>query len=141
MADKFIFNTPKGEMHEIKMEDGTVKLEIRWNDGFGTKLSKAFNSAQEYIDTQVLLLCQPMVPKDANTLIESGILCTQIGSGEVKYRTPYARRWYYMPAKFSEGSGSGTGTVGRGNYWFARMKQQHKEKILAGAKRIAGGKQ
>lgn len=141
MAGVHDYSTPKGEFHEIKLPNGEVKFEIKWNPGFGPKLTKTFNTVQEYVDTQCLMLCAEKVPKDANTLIESGILNTQIGSGEIKYRTPYARRWYYMPAKFSEGSGSGTGTVGRGNYWFERMKQQHKEKILAGAKRIAGGKQ
>lgn len=74
-----------------------------------------------------------MVPKDNNTLIESGELNTQIGSGEVKYRTPYARRWYYMPANFQEGSGSGMETKGRGNYWFERMKEQYRKQILDGA--------
>ena len=94
---------------------------------------------QKFIDTECLRRCDELVPKDTGILKQSGILCTQIGSGEVKYRTPYARRWYYMPAQFQEGSGSGMGTVGRGNYWFERMKQQYKEQILAGAKRIAGG--
>lgn len=94
---------------------------------------------QKFIDTECLRRCDELVPKDTGILKQSGILCTQIGSGEVKYRTPYARRWYYMSAQFQEGSGSGMGTVGRGNYWFERMKQQYKEQILAGAKRVAGG--
>ena len=139
MADKFVFSTPKGKMYEIRTKDGKVKLEIRWNEGFGPKLSRNFNSAQEFIDSECLRRCDELVPKDTGILKQSGILCTQIGSGEVKYRTPYARRWYYMPAQFQEGSGSGMETVGRGNYWFERMKQQYREQILEGAKRIAGG--
>lgn len=127
-----MFQTPKGEL----IETAAGKFEIRWNEGFGAKLSKTFNSTQEYIDTQVLCLCQPMVPKADNILIESGMLCTQIGSGEVKYRTPYARRWYYMPAKFQGGSGNGISAVGRGNYWFERMKKQYKQQILDGAKKL-----
>lgn len=87
---------------------------------------EAQGRVQRFIDTQVLQLSAPMVPKDQNTLIESGIVNTQIGSGEVKYRTPYARRWYYMPASFQ-------GAPMRGNYWFERMKQQYKEQILKGA--------
>ena len=71
-------------------------------------------------------------PKDTGALIESGNLNTKVGSGQIEYRTPYARRWYYMPANFSE-------APERGNYWFERMKQQHKEQILAGAKKVAGG--
>ncbi|MBO5372464.1 MAG: hypothetical protein J6A75_07070 [Lachnospiraceae bacterium] len=139
MADKFLFRTPKGEMYKIKTPDGETRLEIRWNSNFGPNISKTFNSVQEFIDSRCLELCEPLIPKDTGILKESGILCTQIGSGEVKYRTPYARRWYYMPASFSEGSGSGMYTKGRGNYWFERMKQQHKEQILKGAQRIANG--
>lgn len=89
---------------------------------------------QKFIDNECLKLCAEKVPKDTEALIKSGVLNTQIGSGEIKYRTPYARRWYYMPASFNE-------APERGNYWFERMKQQHKEKILAGAKRITGGSQ
>ena len=85
---------------------------------------------QYYIDNQVLRFCEPKVPKDTGDLIESGINQTQKGSGKVKYRTVYARRWYYMPAKFQE-------APERGNYWFERMKQQHKQHILDGAKKIA----
>lgn len=88
---------------------------------------------QQFIDTEVLRLNSSFVPKDTGGLIESGIINTQIGSGDVKYRTPYARRWYYMPALFQ-------GAPQRGNYWFERMKQQYKAQILAGAKKLAGAK-
>lgn len=85
---------------------------------------------QEYIDTQVLRLSEPLVPKDQDNLIRSAINSTVIGSGKVKYDTPYARRWYYMPANFQE-------APQRGNYWFERMKAQYKDQILAGAYRRA----
>jgi hypothetical protein len=88
---------------------------------------------QKFIDSECLRLCQNKVPKDTETLIESGRINTVIGSGEVKWRTPYARRWYYVPAQFQ-------GSPERGNYWFERMKQQYKEQILSGAKRLAGAK-
>ena len=88
---------------------------------------------QKYIDSKVLEYCEPLVPKDTGALIASGKVHTQIGSGEVKYRTVYARRWYYMPAKFHQ-------APERGNYWFERMKQKHKKHILDGAKKIASGK-
>ena len=94
---------------------------------------------QRFIDTECLRLCQPLVPKDSNTLIQSGTIHTKIGSGQLEYRTPYARRWYYMPADFQEGSGSGMGAIGRGNYWFHRMSAQYRERILKGAQKIANG--
>ena len=88
---------------------------------------------QKFIDSDVLRLCENKVPKDTNNLIESAIANTQIGSGDVRYRAPYARRWYYMPAQFQ-------GAPERGNYWFERMKQQYKNQILEGAKKVSGAK-
>ena len=81
----------------------------------------------------VLRLCEPKVPKDSNALIESGIINTNIGSGEVVYNTPYARRWYYMPADFQD-------APERGNYWFERMKRESLKDILASAAKEAGAK-
>lgn len=86
---------------------------------------------QQFIDSECLRLSAEKVPKDTGALIESGNINTKIGSGQLEYRTPYARHWYYMTASFSE-------APERGNYWFERMKQQYKEKILAGAKKVAG---
>lgn len=89
---------------------------------------------QQFIDSECLRLCDPKIPKDTGALIQSGIMSTNIGSGEVKWSTPYARRVYYHPEyNFQEGPG-------RGAFWFERMKQQHKNVILEGAARIAGGK-
>ena len=138
MADMFTLQTPKGELVRIKTESGEVRMEIRWNPGVGQDMTERINGVQAYIDSKCLEYCDPLVPKDTGILKQSGIMNTQIGTGEVKYRTPYARRWYYMPANFNQGSGSGMNAVGRGNYWFERMKQQHKENILRGARGISG---
>ena len=88
-------------------------------------------NVQQFIDNECLKLCAPKVPKDTGALILSGDN-SKIGSGQLEYHTPYARRWYYMPVSFSE-------APERGNYWFERMKQQYKAQILAGAKKVAGG--
>ena len=89
---------------------------------------------QQFIDSEVLRRCQAYVPMDTGELIRSGIQHTQIGSGEVKYRTPYARRWYYREARFQ-------GAPRRGNYWFERMKNEGgKEAILRGAQELSGAK-
>lgn len=87
---------------------------------------------QRFIDSEVLRLCEPYVPRDQGILIDSGVSNTEIGSGVVSYDTPYARRWYYEPAQFQ-------GAPKRGNYWFERMKNEGgKEKILQGAAKLAG---
>lgn len=95
---------------------------------------QASGEVQKFIDSEVLRLCDPLVPFDQGTLKQSGTINTVVGSGEVRYRTPYARRWYYMPANFQ-------GAPDRGNYWFDRMKNNGgKDQILNGAAKIAGAK-
>ena len=91
-------------------------------------------TAQRYVDSEVLRLCAPLVPMDTGELIRSGTRETNIGSGQVIYQTPYARRWYYEPANFQ-------GAPNRGNYWFDRMKNNGgKTAILNGLARLTGGK-
>lgn len=95
---------------------------------------KVGGRVQQFIDSEVLRRCADYVPMDSGELIRSGIRNTAIGSGKVKYRTPYARRWYYREARFQ-------GAPKRGTYWFERMKQEGgKEKILSGARKMAGAK-
>lgn len=131
----FILKTPKGELVKVKGTDGKVSMEIRWNPNFGPEMTETINEVQQFIDSEVLRLCDDLVPKDTGILKQSGIMHTQVGSGQVKYCTPYARRWYYMPAAFQE-------APQRGNYWFERMKQRGgKQQILKGAKKLAGRKQ
>ena len=88
---------------------------------------------QKFIDSEVLRRCEPYVPRDNGELIGSGVRSTVIGSGQVVYDTPYARRWYYEAARFQ-------GAPQRGNYWFDRMVNEGgKEAILEGIERITGG--
>lgn len=94
----------------------------------------AGQSAQRFVDSEVLRRCTPMVPFDSGALNRSGTDNTRIGSGEVRYATPYARRWYYRSASF-------TGAPMRGNYWFERMKQNGgRDAILRGLAKLTGGK-
>ena len=109
-ADKFVFT-------EFKYNGPQVVKDHGLDTG---------GKVQKYIDTQCLQLSEPYIPKDTGALINSGIQNTQIGSGEVKWSTPYARRWYYMPATFQ-------GAPQRGNYWFERMKSQYRDQILKNA--------
>lgn len=99
---------------------------LKWNRNFGPERTKAFNAAQEYVDSSVLRYCDPLVPMRTGVLKRSGILGTVIGSGEVKYIAPYARKQYY------ENRGIGQ----RGKMWFGRMKAEHIDDILEGAASI-----
>lgn len=127
MAD---IQTPRGSITVGK--DGKAKLE--WNTNFQPKWNKRYSESQKFVDREVLRLSGPFVPLLTGTLIRSGILGTEVGSGLVQWIAPYARSQYYSPRK----PGSATGTL-RGPFWFERMKQAHGKKIIAGARKIAGG--
>lgn len=93
---------------------------------------RRLSEAQQFVDSEVLRRCTPYVPMDTGELIRSGIRETKLGSGAVRYRTPYARKWYYTPASFQ-------GAPTRGNYWFERMKTSGgREAILRGAAKLMG---
>lgn len=85
---------------------------------------------QKYIDSEAIRLMEQYTPFDTGTLIKSVQVQSKIGSGKLVQRTPYARRWYYTPARFN-------GAPMRGNRWFEKMKINHKDDILKGAKRVA----
>jgi hypothetical protein len=63
----------------------------------------------------------------------SGILGTEVGSGEVRYIAPYSARQYYKTAD------SRPYDPNRGAHWFERGKAVERERILQGALRLAGG--
>ncbi len=89
---------------------------------------------QQFIDSEVLRLCDPYVPMDTGQLKQSGTRHTRIGSGRVVYKTPYARRMYYNPQYNFQGAPM------RGAYWFERFKANHRDEILKGAAKVAGAR-
>ena len=117
--------------HNIKTPHGfqSGNGELKFDSGFGTNWSGRFTEAQKHVDAAVLRYDRPYVPKDRGKLIESGDLHTVVGSGEVVYKTPYARKWYYTPANFQ-------GAPMRGMKWFERMKVDKKDAILREASEV-----
>lgn len=88
---------------------------------------------QRFIDSEVIRRMDTYTPFDSGALKSSPLAQTSIGTGQIVQQTPYARRWYYMPAKFQ-------GSPTRGNKWFEKMKINHKDSILKGASSICGGR-
>ena len=106
-----------GFQFKIKTTDEILK---RFNLEPGGKV-------QQVIDSDVIRLCDPYVPKENGELIKSAEYSTQLGSGEVRYNTPYARKQYYIPMNHTEK---------RTHMWFEVMKNSGgKEKILEAARR------
>ena len=116
---------------------------------------------QQFVDSEILRLMVPYTPMDTGALVQSATSGTVIGSGKIRYTSPYARYLYYgevygpnIPIKEN---GITTGywspphktPTGRpmtystakhpqaGKMWFERMKADHKEDIMKGAMKTA----
>lgn len=136
--------TPRGTIVHTKTKSGAITAELTWAKGFDSKCNNKFSKVQKYVDSEVLRLSDPYVPMLTGMLKKSGILGTEIGSGEVNYIAPYADKQYYNNAgKGRQGitkKSSHNYKCLRGKQWFERMKADHKSEIINGAKKIAGGK-
>lgn len=117
--------TPRGTI----IRTGENSCELVWNAGFGNERTGMFNRKQRIVDSEVLRYCSPLIPFRTGMLEKSGTLGTAIGSGEVKYITPYARLQYYQTAQ------SRSYDSRRGGKWFERMKTAHKADIRRAAER------
>lgn len=93
-----------------------------------------FQKAQKYIDSECIRRMDKYTKRDTGTLIKSATLNTQIGSGEIKQRTPYARKQYYSLGVRNNDTGL------RGKFWFKRMAEAEKGQILKGLESITGGR-
>jgi hypothetical protein len=125
-----VIETPKGTI--VQTPNG--RAELTWNPNFQPKHQARFSKAQIFVDSEILRLVEPFTPLLTSMLIKSGILGTDVGSGTIKWIAPYAKARYFSKRPI----GSQTGPL-RGSFWFARMKEVHGKKIIAGAKKIAAG--
>lgn len=130
----------------LKMFDSKIILEQR---GLGIG-----GPVQKMVDQMVLDLCNPYTPKQVGNLIDSGILGTEPGNGEVIWNSPYARYLYYGKLMVTE-SGSCWARFDekkhltnklltfneapkRGAFWAKRMKQDHLPEIINAIKKETG---
>lgn len=119
-------NTPRGSITSVNTKGGKIVVRLKWNSGFAPEKEACFNRAQAFVDSECLRRMNPLAPRRTGMLIKSGTLGTVIGSGEIEYLAPYARKQYYKHKTKAK--------------WFERMKASHKEPILKGAMIIAAGK-
>ncbi|MEA5057253.1 MAG: minor capsid protein [Anaerotignum propionicum] len=134
--------TPRGRI----IQTSRVKAQLIWNPEFQFKWNGRYNAAQMYVDSEVLRLSDPYVPFQSGMLKLSGQLGTVIGSGLVVYNAPYAKYQYYgyvmagrAPKQLTDIPITYNGAPKRGKLWFERMKVDHKESIIAGARKRVGG--
>lgn len=112
---------------------------------------------QKFIDQESIRYMDPLTPRLNGMLIKSVTLGSVIGSGHLEYASPYAHYHYYGKLMVSPTTGSSwaqkgekkvltdkdmiyNGAPQRGPFWFERMKAEHKQDILEGARKIAGAK-
>ena len=60
-----------------------------------SRFDPKYQLAQSRLDSEVVRCSSPYVPMRSGTLMRSGENGTKLGSGQVVWNTPYARRMYY----------------------------------------------
>jgi hypothetical protein len=79
-------------------KDGGITFTVKGNfNDAATKarISAAIHKAQMKLDAQVLADSNFFIPIKTHTMENSAIINTVLGSGEIVWRTDYARRQYY----------------------------------------------
>lgn len=138
--------TPRRKIITVNTKNGKTKVQLIWNPNFVPNWNKRFENCQVYIDMEVLRKCDKYIPFRSGTLKNSGILGTNIGSGNVEYIAPYSRYQYYgkvmigkPPKQVTNKDLQYNGAPQRGSFWFEIMKMNYKDTIIKGAKRYLRG--
>ena len=147
------------------MNAANGSFEFKWSPDFGAVMTQRLNEAQQFIDSECMRLMVPYTPRRNGMLEQSVKLGTVIGSGTLRYLSPYARYLYYgevygpnIPifeggqlVGFFSPKGQKKHPTGQqmnydtsrhpqaGKLWFERMKADHANEICEGAAKIAGG--
>lgn len=120
------------------------------------RLRSNLDAAQKYLDNRVLQDSNVFVPFRGDKLRESGTNGTVIGSGEVKWISPYAHYQYEGKTmvgvqsrsawarqgepKVYDGGNITYHAEGTGSHWFQKASEHHKKDWVRGTKKVAGGK-
>lgn len=111
-----------------------LNTDFRWNNR--NRIPQNVQRAQKHLDSQVLKDTDKYVPMRTGILVKSGILGTRIGSGEIDYIAPYAKKMYYgVTIRFNKSRHPLACAK-----WFEASKAVNKRSWLAEVRRIAGGR-
>ena len=100
-----------------------------------SRFNSKYELAQKYLDSEVLRDSAPYVPFRTGNLMNSGNTGTVIGSGNVIYNAPYAKRVYYgnnmnfSKLKHPQATAQ----------WFEKAKAAKRDAWLKGVQRIVKG--
>lgn len=109
-------NDPKGTVSQIKTKIGKIKAVLEWDPNYASRMSNALQQVQVELDNEIIKLLSPYVPLRTGVLEKSGLIATDVGSGEIIHATPYAEVQYYETSDTREYNPL------RGGHWGDRMK-------------------
>ncbi|MDL2214472.1 minor capsid protein [Clostridia bacterium OttesenSCG-928-O13] len=132
---KIITSTPKGRVITVHTKSGSVTARIEWNPGFGPRFTRQMQSGQAKFDMEVMKQMEPYMQLDSGAMINSMRLATDVGSGLIRVRTPYARRRYYERTRI----GISKHPLG-GPYYFLRMRADKHAYLRSFAAKVVGAK-
>lgn len=130
-----IVETPESRVVREQHKNGTVTARMVWKPGFGPKFTQKLQSGQAAFDLEIMKQMEPYMQLDTGMMIASMRTATEVGSGLIRVRTPYARRVYYSKA----GIGRTTGAL-RGPRYFPRMKADKLTYLRNFARKVTGAK-
>lgn len=102
----------------------SVNLSPKLLNLFNNEL-KPMGKVQKYLDSDVINTISPYVPRLTGVLLKTGLIGTVIGSGLIVWRTPYAKRQYYLGALVGTREGL------RGRLWAERYKADNINRLQA----------
>lgn len=112
-----------------------IKVKIH-KDFCVNRFHPRYHQAQRFLDSEVLRTSAPYVPMRSGELMRSGDKGTKIGSGEVEYNAPYAKRMYYgLSFNFSKDKHPQACAQ-----WFEKAKVANIDDWKNGVQKIIGGK-
>lgn len=141
----------------IRQHIGNVDINIDTK-----RIDRNLKEAQKLLNMQVVADCDPLIPFQQGALRNSVNYPQGIYGGEIEYNTPYAHYMYEgevygpnIPIKDSQGNITGwysppskhpTGEklkyhpegTERGDHWFSKAKEAHKQEWIDLVKRTAG---
>ena len=107
-----------------------LTFKVEWFD-IDKKIGQATMMSQKFLDNEILKDSNDYVPVSEWFLRDSSITHSKIGSGELVWNTPYARRLYYNPHyDFSKDKNSKAQGL-----WFEAAKAQNLDDWVRGAQK------
>lgn len=73
----------------------TTTVKIDWSEDIEEKAMAAVEKAQVVLDEQIIKDSNYYAPHDTGALIDSALIASLIGQGQLHWDTPYARKVYY----------------------------------------------